>query len=564
MTKLGLIAITSLALAACSDVPTPAAPTLAPSGDVAASRGTTIAGRYIVVFRAGIDVDRESARIASVLGGRVTHIYHAALRGMAIELPDAAAAALARVPSVALVEQDQVMTASTTQSNATWGIDRIDQHALPLSGTYTYGTTGSGVTAYIIDTGILFSHSEFGGRAVTGIDEVTAGGDAADCNGHGTHVAGTVGGATYGVAKSVTLVAVRVLGCGGSGSTSGVIAGVDWVTANHASPAVANMSLGGGLSSALDQAVANSIASGVTYGIAAGNGNFLGIAQNACNSSPADVPSAITVSATDRTDTKASWANYGPCVDIFAPGVSITSSWYTSNTATNTISGTSMATPHVVGAAALYLEQNPGATPAQVASALTGNATAGVVKSGGSGSPNELLYTGFISGTPSTSPPTAAFTWSCSGLTCNFDGSGSTALSTATYAWSFGDGNSGSGKTTSHAYPSASSYTVTLTVTDANGSDQAAHSVTVSNPAPAPVASFTYTCSSRSCTFDASATTNATSYAWDFGDGGTGSGVTVKHNFAPNRNYTVTLTATGSGGTDSASKPISCVKKSCS
>jgi subtilisin family serine protease len=563
MKKLGFLGLVSLALAACTDVPSPVGPTLAPSPTASASRAA-IAGQYIVVFRDGTDVDRESSRIATALGGTVTRTYHAALRGMAIALPDAAAAALAQVPSVAYVEQDQIMTASTTESNATWGLDRIDQHLLPLNTSYVYNATGAGVTAYIIDTGILFGHTEFGGRAVTGIDEVTAGGTAEDCNGHGTHVSGTVGGATYGVAKSVSLVAVRVLGCNGSGSTSGVIAGVDWVTANHRSPAVANMSLGGSLSSALDQAVTNSIASGVTYGVAAGNGNFLGIAQSACNSSPADVPNAITVSATDNTDTKASWANYGTCVDIFGPGVNITSSWYTSPTATNTISGTSMATPHVVGAAALYLQGNPTATPAQVTSALTGNATPNVVKSGGSGSPNLLLYTGFIGGGSSATPPVASFTASCSGLTCNFDASGSTALSTATYAWTFGDATTGTGKTTSHTYAGPNTYTVGLTVTDANGTSSTTRSVTASNPAPAPVASFTYSCSSRSCTFDASATTNATSYAWNFGDGSTGSGVIVTKNFPPNRSYTVTLTATGSGGSSTTSQTVACAKKSCS
>jgi subtilisin family serine protease len=563
MNKLGLLGLVSLALAGCTDVPSPVAPTLAPSPSTAASRAP-IAGQYIVVFRDGTDVDRESSRIAAAFGGTVTHRYHAALRGMAIALPDAAAAALAQVPSVAFIEQDQVMTASTTQASATWGLDRIDQHLLPLNSTYVYNASGAGVTAYIIDTGILFGHSELGGRAVTGVDEITPGGTAADCNGHGTHVSGTVGGATYGVAKSVSLVAVRVLGCNGSGDNSGVVAGVDWVTANHASPAVANMSLGGGASSALDLAIANSVASGVTYAVAAGNGNFLGIAQDACNYSPSREPSAITVSATDNTDTKASWANYGTCVDIFGPGVGITSSWYSSPTATNTISGTSMATPHVVGAAALYLEANPSATPAQVASALKGNATSSVVKSGGSGSPNLLLYTGFIGGGSSGTPPVASFTANCTALTCNFDASGSTALSTATYSWTFGDATTGAGKTTSHSYAGANTYTVGLTVTDANGSNATTRSVTVSDAAPAPVARFTYSCSSRSCTFDASTSSNATSYAWNFGDGSTGTGVIVTKNFPPNRSFTVTLTATGSGGSNSTQQTVNCVKKSCS
>jgi subtilisin family serine protease len=289
------------------------------------------------------------------------------------------------------VEADQPMHATTTQTGATWGIDRVDQRNLPLSTTYTYTADGTGVNAYIIDTGIRFSHAQFGGRATSGFDAVD-GGSADDCNGHGTHVSGTVGGSTYGVAKNVHLVAVRVLDCSGSGTTAGVISGVDWVTANHVSPAVANMSLGGGASTTLDNAVASSIASGVTYAVAAGNGNFLGIAANACNSSPARVATALTVGATDQTDKKASFSNYGTCLDLFAPGVNITSSWYGSDTATNTISGTSMATPHVVGVAALYLQGNPSATPATVSAALVANATTGKVTSPGTGSPNRLLF----------------------------------------------------------------------------------------------------------------------------------------------------------------------------
>jgi len=284
------------------------------------------------------------------------------------------------------------MTANVTQSPATWGLDRIDQRNLPLNNSYTYNFTGAGVHAYIIDTGIRVSHQQFAGRTGNGFTSINDGQGTNDCNGHGTHVSGTVGGTTYGVAKGVTLHPVRVLSCSGSGSNSGVIAGVDWVTNNHASPAVANMSLGGGISSALDTAVNNSINSGVTYAIAAGNSN-----ANACNFSPARVANALTVGSTTNTDARSSFSNFGTCVDIFAPGSSITSSWNTSDTATNTISGTSMATPHVAGVAALYLQQF-GGSPAAVAAGLINAATTGVVGNPGSGSPNRLLHSLFGGG----------------------------------------------------------------------------------------------------------------------------------------------------------------------
>jgi subtilisin family serine protease len=355
-----------------------------------ASGARAKSGRYIVVFKNTVAHPAAAAEAqAKRSDSKVSFVYRSALKGYSARIPADQVASLRSNPNVAYVVRDTKVSIDTTQSNATWGLDRIDQTNLPLNGTYTYNNTGAGVKAYIIDTGILYSHQDFGGRAVPGFDAIIPGGPASDCNGHGTHVSGTVGGTTYGVAKGVTLVGVRVLSCAGTGLTSWVIAGVDWVTQNHQAgqPAVANMSLGGGVNAALDQAVANSIADGVSYGVAAGNDSV-----DACTSSPADVPTAMTVGATDATDTRASFSNFGPCVDWFAPGVNITSDWFYTNTSTNTISGTSMATPHTVGVAALYLQSNPSASPATVSSALAGLTTKGIVKSANSAN-NNLLFT---------------------------------------------------------------------------------------------------------------------------------------------------------------------------
>ncbi|MFD7441352.1 S8 family peptidase [Streptomyces sp. NPDC059909] len=357
-----------------------------------APTATAVQNSWIVALKDG---STSVSDIAADQGVNPQHTFRSVLKGFSASMSKAKAARLAADPRVAYVEQNAVVRLNDTQANATWGLDRIDQRNLPLSTTYTYNTTASNVNAYIIDTGIRTSHSEFDGRASVGTDTVGDGQNGQDCQGHGTHVAGTVGGKTYGVAKSVKLVAVRVLGCDGSGTTAGVIAGVDWVTANAVKPAVANMSLGGGASTALDDAVKKSIASGVSYSIAAGNGILIGIPVNACNYSPARVPEAITVGATDSTDRRASFSNYGSCLDLFAPGVDITSAWKDSDTATNTISGTSMATPHTAGVAALYLASHPSATPAQVRDALVNNATSGKVVDPRTGSPNKLLHSLF-------------------------------------------------------------------------------------------------------------------------------------------------------------------------
>ncbi|WP_210586406.1 S8 family peptidase [Streptomyces sp. GESEQ-35] len=386
-------AITSLATAALlgglTALPAEAAP--AEGKVLAADSPTAIKDSYIVTLKKNAGLKAASSEGKSLVkeyGGTVKKTFGEVLNGYTATLSATEARRLAADPAVASVEQNQrVQLTDTTQSNAPWGLDRSDQTSLPLSGTYTYpDTAGSGVTVYVIDTGVRITHSQISGRATYGYDAVDGDTTASDGNGHGTHVATTIAGTTYGIAKKANIVAVRVLNDAGSGTTAGVIAGIDWVTANHSGPSVANMSLGGGASTTLDTAVANSISSGVTYAVAAGNS-----AANASSYSPARVASAITVGATTNTDAKASYSNYGSILDIFAPGSSITAGWYTSDTATNTISGTSMATPHVAGAAAVYLAGHTSSTPAQVASALTSAATTGVVTSPGTGSPNRLL-----------------------------------------------------------------------------------------------------------------------------------------------------------------------------
>jgi len=354
-----------------------------------AGGATAVSGSYIVVLKDGATAD--TARLAARYGATVGHTYTHALRGFEARVSETGAKRLAADPAVAYVEQNHTVSIAATQLNPpSWGLDRIDQRSLPLDSSYTYPTTASTVHAYIIDTGIRFTHSDFGGRATSGFDAID-GGSADDCHGHGTHVAGTVGGASFGVAKGVQLVGVRVLNCSGSGTFAQVIAGIDWVTANAVKPAVANMSLGGGPDTATDQAVRNSITSGVTYAIAGGNSN-----ASACNFTPARVAEAITVGATDINDLRASFSNKGRCLDLFAPGVSITSAWLTSDTATAVLSGTSMAAPHVAGASALVLAAHPLFTPQQVRDNLVASATTGVSNRGG-GSPNLLL---FVSQTP--------------------------------------------------------------------------------------------------------------------------------------------------------------------
>ncbi|HCU49256.1 MAG TPA: hypothetical protein DGG94_05510, partial [Micromonosporaceae bacterium] len=391
--RTGLALAGALALALTAAI---AAPATAADGVIRDAGGPdAVPDSYIVVFKGSPAVNLANT-LAAKHKAKVTYTYDSALRGFAAQMSETQAKKVAGEPSVAYVSQDQRVSTTANQANPpSWGLDRIDQRNRPLNANYTYNTTASNVHAYIVDTGIRVTHVDFGGRAT--FDYNAAGGANTDCNGHGTHVAGTVGGAAYGVAKAVRLHAVKVLDCNGSGTTAGVIAGVNWVTSNRINPAVANMSLGGGANTALDSAVRNSINSGVTYAIAAGNSN-----SNACGFSPARVGEALTVGATNINDSRSSFSNYGGCLDLFAPGEGITSAWSSSDTAANTISGTSMASPHVAGVAALYLATNPGANPATVRYHVVYNGSVNRVSNAGSGSPNILLHSLFTPPAPGT------------------------------------------------------------------------------------------------------------------------------------------------------------------
>ena len=390
MKRFTAVMLAAITLAACTDSSTgpltPVSPEQlsSPMAPFYAKGSAGIDGDYIVVFTDQV-LDPLSAADDKVRkhGGTKKFAYDKALKGFAATLTPGAVDALRADPDVAYVEQDAIVTTMATQSGATWGLDRIDQRNLPLSGTYTYVSTGTGVRAYIIDTGIQTNHPQFGSRASAVYDAL--GGNGQDCNGHGTHVAGTVGASTYGVAKNVMLRAVRVLDCAGSGSTSGVIAGMNWVASNHIKPAVANMSLGGGFSSSSNTAANNLASAGVFLAVAAGNSN-----ADACNASPASAANATTVAASTSVDAKASYSNYGACVDLYAPGSSITSTWIASGT--KTISGTSMASPHVAGVGALYKATYGDASYSTIRSWLVNNATSGVITGNVGSTPNKLLY----------------------------------------------------------------------------------------------------------------------------------------------------------------------------
>ena len=492
----GIGALGLFLLGACSDstdnLVAPGQPSpVRPHGALGVSINA-IPGQYIITFRNDVsDVPGLAKRLAAENGAQLGFTYTSAIKGFSAKLPDQAIAALQRNPHVERIEADQAVRASDIQSSpGSWGLDRIDQRTLPLSASYTYGNSGAGVSAYILDTGIRTTHNEFGGRAFGAFTAINDGNGTNDCGGHGTHVAGTIGGAKYGVAKAVKLYSVRVLDCTGYGSYSGIVAGIDWVTRNRVLPAVANMSLGGGVSSTVNTAVQNSIAAGVVYAVSAGND-----ASDACSYSPASVPAAITAGAAASFDAMSLFSNFGSCVDVFGPGQSIRSASNVDDTTSVTKSGTSMASPHVAGVAALYLGANPSATPTQVAAAIMANATTGVLTGVPTNTSNRLLYSGFVGGasspppppppdttstgtkpppTTTDQPPVASFTANCPHGKCTFDASASTDdKGIASYSWSYGDGSVASNGTSlrkvTHTYSTAGTYTVTLTVTDTGG-----------------------------------------------------------------------------------------------
>jgi subtilisin family serine protease len=566
--RIAQLMMVGLVVAACSDTSTPSGPTrlapyLEPTGDLTTS---TVPNEYIVVLHDNVS-DVSGASVAS--GAEVLARWDKALNGYAVRATPEQLGLIRSDARTKYVEPNGRVSKTITQNNPpSWGLDRIDQTNLPLSNSYTYANEGTGVHSYTIDTGIRGTHVEFTGRMGNGFTSINDGRGTDDCDGHGTHVTGTIGGTNYGVAKKVTLHPVRVLDCTGSGTWTQVINGINWVANNRILPAVANMSLGGLANTGVNTATANLVAAGVFVAVSSGNSS-----ANACSYSPASTPEAMTVNASQINDARASFSNFGTCTDIFAPGVNIVSAYNTNNTATNTLSGTSMSSPHVAGAGALYLSANPTATPAQVAAALINNASNNKITSPGTGSPNKLLNISFIGGGPVNQAPVADFTISCQNSTapssCTVNAAPSTddgGFSNLSFGWAnTGGRGAASGATTTYNFSStlANTFNVTLTATDAGGLTNAiTKSVTippVGGGNQAPVAAITVNCVVASpknyCLLSAANSTDDGGFAnlsfrWtNTGGRSVKTGSTAKYNSVPGRNtFNVTLTATDAFG----------------
>jgi subtilisin family serine protease len=582
--KLALLAAASAALTACSDpITSSGSARLAPIAEISSSVQTELVpNEYIVALRSAIvsqgQLSASALSMAAGAGAQITYVYGDAINGFAVKADASALAAIRANPSVEYVEPVQVMRAIATQApTPSWGLDRIDQANLPLNNSFTYPTGGGAVNVYIIDTGLLTTHNDFAGRVGLSSNHIQpTGGSPAwtDCAGHGTHVSGTIAGTTYGILKTATVHAVRVLDCGGSGTSASVIAGINWVIANAVQPAVSNMSLGGSADVSLDNATNAMANAGIVSAVAAGNSS----GANACNFSPARAVQAVTVGSTTQTDARSSFSNIGTCLDIFAPGSAITSDYIGSNIATAILSGTSMASPHVAGVAALYRAQNPSATAAQTVAALINNATLNKVTNAGTGSPNRLLYMGFLNGAPPppNQNPVARFTYSCSpegaNFACRLDGSSSSDPDGTVAGWSWTWPGKPNKSGVSVVYiAAAGTYNVSLTVTDnSGGTNTTTQQVVVGSPPPPPtnqppIADFSYSCapsgSAMQCTFDASASFDPdgsiVSYNWTAPGRPAKTGVIITRDYLHGATTTATLTVTdNNGATASKTLPV--------